>query len=309
MACVRGMSSKAATANPVTSMGSATSAFWHMAYIRAALMSHRLCSCSMSSGLIASSTIGLPSSDDARRSTTPRESGGRSRRSTSGVPPARRLPGRRGSGSVRPRDWPRRTRLLLVRGADHVLDGDASLGTRALHLGEIHSKLLSLLLGRLRGVGLLPISPGGTLSLLGGLSRGVLGLLSGASGGFLRLARRLPRGVLYSFGHLSDLAGHLPHGARGLVGNLLHGILGSSLVPAGDLLRRLSDGLGDLLHGIAQIRDLQVQDTPVGAELQGDEAAGLVLDGTRYHSLFVGGLLLDRQVGDVAHYVLVHEVA
>ena len=38
-ACLRGISSNAATANDVTSRGSATPAFWHMAYILAALTS------------------------------------------------------------------------------------------------------------------------------------------------------------------------------------------------------------------------------------------------------------------------------
>src|SRR5215218_8262603 len=151
-------------------------------------------------------------------------------------------------------------RLLLVRCARHVLDGDAPLGSRALHLREIHAQFLGLLLGRLGSVGFFsPASPSGILSLLGG-----------ASSSLLRLARRLPRGVLHPLGCLSDLTGHLPHGTLRLVGNLSHCVLGSSLVSAGDLLCGLPDGLGNLLHGFAQIGDLQVQNVPVGSDLQGD---------------------------------------
>src|SRR5919202_2781908 len=65
---------------------------------------------------------------------------------------------------------PRSGSSSLVGCARHVLDGDASLGARALQLGEVHPKLLCLLLGRLRGIGLfLPASPGSDLRLLSGL--------------------------------------------------------------------------------------------------------------------------------------------
>jgi hypothetical protein len=46
----------------------------------------------------------------------------------------------------------------LVGRADHVLDGDAPLGACALYLREVHPKLLGLLLGCTRSVGLLLLS-------------------------------------------------------------------------------------------------------------------------------------------------------
>src|SRR5215207_9590653 len=186
----------------------------------------------------------------------------------------------------------------LTGGARYVLDRDASACARALHLGEVYPQLLCLLPGGIRGVGfLLPASPGGVLSLLSGLPRGILGLLGRPLGGVLGLLDGPSGGVLC------------------LPGGLSHGLLWPSstfLVPTGELLGGLSDGLGDLLDGLPEVGNLQVEDAPVGAELQGDEAAGLVLYGARRLTLFVGGLLIALrrwQVGDVAHYVLVHEVA
>jgi hypothetical protein len=60
----------------------------------------------------------------------------------------------------------------LVGGSDHVLDGDAPLGACALYLREVHPKLLGLLLGGPRSVGLLLLS---LLLLL--TAGGLLGLL------------------------------------------------------------------------------------------------------------------------------------
>src|SRR5829696_1849138 len=138
--------------------------------------------------------------------------------------------------------------LPLVGGARHVLYGDASFCSGALHLGKVDPQLLGLLLGRLRGVGLfLAASPTGcALSLLGSLPRGVLGLLGGTPGGFLGLARRLPSGllhlarslarsILHSLRRLPGLPEHSPDGICGLPSDLPHGFLGSSafLPPAG----------------------------------------------------------------------------
>src|SRR5215210_379463 len=149
-ACLSGMSSKAAIASPVTSMGSGTPAFWHMAYILAALTSRRLCSCMTPTWLFPSSTIVLPLSDEK----SPRP-----------------LSGDAG-----------RVRLLLVRGAHHVLDGDASVGAGTLDLGEVHPHFLRLLLGCLRGVRLLlGLTAAGLLRLGAALLHDLLGDL------FLRL--------------------------------------------------------------------------------------------------------------------------
>jgi hypothetical protein len=128
-------------------------------------------------------------------------------------------------------------RLLLVRGALHVPDGDAPVGPGALHLGEVHAHLLGLLLGGLRGVrlllaslllassGLLGRLPRGLLPLLGRLPGGVLGLLGGPSGGLLGLARDLPGLVGGLPGYLLGLARNLPY----LIGDSAQG---TSAAPA-----------------------------------------------------------------------------
>jgi hypothetical protein len=58
----------------------------------------------------------------------------------------------------------------LVGGSDHVLDGDAASGVCAFYLRKVHPKLLGLLLGCPRSVGLLVLSllltAGGLLGLL-----------------------------------------------------------------------------------------------------------------------------------------------
>jgi hypothetical protein len=114
-------------------------------------------------------------------------------------------------------------RLLLVRGGLHVPDGDAPTSPGTLHLGEVHTQLLGLLLGRLRGVrllaalllassGLLGCLPRYLLSSLGCLPRCLLSLLGCLTGGILGLARNLsglirdlPRCLLGLARHLSDL--------------------------------------------------------------------------------------------------------
>jgi hypothetical protein len=61
----------------------------------------------------------------------------------------------------------------LVGGSDHVLDGDAASGVCAFYLRKVHPKLLALLLGGPRSVGLLLLS----LLLLLLTAGGLLGLL------------------------------------------------------------------------------------------------------------------------------------
>src|SRR5215203_3012007 len=72
------------------------------------------------------------------------------------------------------------------------------------------------------------------------------------------------------------------------------------------LLRTL---FGDLLYRVAQIGELQVQEASVRSELQVEELSALLRHGTHRVPLFVGVLLLRRELGDVAHYVLVDQLA
>src|SRR5215203_317337 len=72
------------------------------------------------------------------------------------------------------------------------------------------------------------------------------------------------------------------------------------------LLRTL---LGDLLYGIAQIGELQVQEASVRSELQVEELSALLRHGTHGVPLFVGVLLLRRELCHVARYVLVDQLA
>ncbi len=112
-----------------------------------------------------------------------------------------------------------------------------------LHLGEVHTQLLSLLLGGLRSVRLLLLASSGLLgrllSLLGCLTSGVLCLLGRLSGRLLSL-----------LGHLSGLIGDLSCRLLGLPrrlsGHVLR-LLGGSLCGLLDLLLGL---LGSLLHGV-----------------------------------------------------------
>src|SRR5215203_3919036 len=72
------------------------------------------------------------------------------------------------------------------------------------------------------------------------------------------------------------------------------------------LLRTL---LGDLLYRVAQIGELQVQEASVRSKLQVEKLSALLRHGTHRVSLFVGVLLLRRELCDVAHYVLVDQLA
>src|SRR3712207_150085 len=102
---------------------------------------------------------------------------------------------------------------LLVCGTDNVPDSDAALGSGALHLGEVHAQLLSLLLGGLRGVRLL-LAPAG---LLGSLARRLLSLLGCLTGGLLSLLSCLTGDLLGLASDLSCLVGRLTRGLLGLV--------------------------------------------------------------------------------------------
>src|SRR5215218_77371 len=95
----------------------------------------------------------------------------------------------------------------LVGRTGHVLDGDAPLGACALYLRDIHPKLLGLLLGGLRSVGLL------LLGLLLLLAAGLLGLLGDPT-----------HSVLRTLGFLACLIGYLAGGLLGLLECLVYRI-------------------------------------------------------------------------------------
>ncbi len=152
---------------------------------------------------------------------------------------------------------------LLVRGADHVPDGDAALGSGALHLGEVHAQLLSLLLGGLRSVGLLLsalllatllLAAAGLLGslarrllpLLGCLTGGLLSLLSCLTDGLLSLLSCLTGRVLRLLGRLPRLVGRLTCDLSGLIGCLTGSLLGLVGSLAGRVLRLTGD-LPDLI--------------------------------------------------------------
>jgi hypothetical protein len=121
-----------------------------------------------------------------------------------------------------------------------------------------------------------------------------LGLIRNSSDGVLNPLHRLP----------------------GLVGHLACSLLRSSSALLLLLLRIAGlGGAGLLLYGLfghCGGRDLQVEEAPIWADLQLDEGSRLVLDGARGLPLLVRGplgALGSRQVGDVAHYLLVYGVA
>jgi hypothetical protein len=96
------------------------------------------------------------------------------------------------------------TPRLLVGRADNVPDGYAAPCSGTLHLGEIDTEFLGLLLGCMRGVRLLLLLPaGGLLSLLGGLPCGLLTLLGSLGGGVLRLLSRTSGSILGLSGYLT----------------------------------------------------------------------------------------------------------
>jgi hypothetical protein len=155
-------------------------------------------------------------------------------------------------------------RLLLVRGALHVPDGDAPVGPGALHLGEVHAHLLGLLLGGLRGVrlllaslllaslllassGLLGRLTRGLLPLLGRLPCGVLGLLGGPSGGLLGLPRNLAGLVGGLTGYFLGLAGNLTY----LIGDSAQGTSAALLTAAGEPAGEPAYGLLGLARDLA----------------------------------------------------------
>jgi hypothetical protein len=154
-------------------------------------------------------------------------------------------------------------------------------------LGEVHTQLLGLLLGGLRGVrlllaalllglagclsGLICDLAGGLLSLSGCLSGSVLSLLGRSSRGILGLARHLaglirdlPRGLLGLARHLSDLIRESAQGTSAApllaageptygVLDALDGLPGLSGDLAGGILglaRHLSDLIGGLSRGL-----------------------------------------------------------
>jgi hypothetical protein len=166
-------------------------------------------------------------------------------------------------------------RLLLVRGLLHVPYGDAAPCSRALHLGDIHTQFLGLLLGCLRGVrlllaSLLLLASRGLLGLAGCLSRGLLGLSGCLSGCLLCLARRLSgligylsRCLLGLARHLADLIGESAQGtsaallaagepAYGVLDalNSLSGLIGGLSRCLLGLARHLSGLIGDLSRGL-----------------------------------------------------------
>jgi hypothetical protein len=124
----------------------------------------------------------------------------------------------------------------------------------------------------------------------------------------LRLVRYPSDGVLRPLHGLPSLVGSLPRGIlRPSSLLLLLLLLASSALGLGGARRLLSG-----LFGLGGRRNLQVEEAAILTELQADEGARLVLDGARRLSLLVGGPLSalgPRQIGDVAHYLLVDRVA
>jgi hypothetical protein len=153
-------------------------------------------------------------------------------------------------------------RLLLVRGLLHVPYGDAAPCSRALHLGDIHTQFLGLLLGCLRGVrlllaSLLLLASRGLLGLAGCLSRGLLGLSGCLSGCLLCLARRLSgligylsRCLLGLARHLADLIGESAQGTSAAL--LAAGEPAYGVLDALNSLSGLIGGLSRCLLGLAR---------------------------------------------------------
>src|SRR5215218_4739658 len=155
-----------------------------------------------------------------------------------------------------------------VRGARHVPDGDAPFGPGPLHLGEIHTQLISLLPGGVRDVQVLP---GCVLSLLGGLARSVLGTLRSLAGligdlpcsalgllgsppsGVLSLLGDSSSGVLDALGGLPGLICHLARGLLGLLGRLVYRVV-ESLV-----MGRLVESALDLRVGVDHLLQLRLR--------------------------------------------------
>jgi hypothetical protein len=139
---------------------------------------------------------------------------------------------------------------LLVQSAHHVLDGDAVLRTRALHLGEVHAELLGFLLRGVRGFRLLS-APRPLLCRLLTLLGYLLALLGSLSCRVLRLSGHLTRGILRLLRGLSRLIGHLPGRVLGLtrdLSGLIRGLPRHLLGLVGHLPGRVLHALGYLPH-------------------------------------------------------------
>jgi hypothetical protein len=130
-------------------------------------------------------------------------------------------------------------------------------------------------------------------------------------------AGETPYEALRLVGYPSDGVLRPLHGLPSLLGSLPCGILRSSLVLL-LLLASSTLGLGGArrllcgLFGLGGRRNLQVEEAAILTELQADEGAWLVYDGARRLSLLVGGPLSTlgpRQIGYVAHYLLIDRVA
>jgi hypothetical protein len=109
-------------------------------------------------------------------------------------------------------------------------------------------------------------------------------------------------------GYSSDGVLRSLHSLPGLVGHLACSVLRSSATTLGFGGAGFLDGLLSL----GGRGDLQVEEAPVGAELQADEGAGFVLDGAGSLSLLVGGplgALRAGKISDVAYYLLGDRVA
>jgi hypothetical protein len=143
------------------------------------------------------------------------------------------------------------TPRLLVGRADNVPDGYAAFCSGTLHLGEIDTEFLGLLLGCMRGVRQLLVLPaGGLLSLLGGLPCGLLTLLGSLSGGVLRLLSCTSGSILGLSRDLACLLGRLSSGFLGLSGYLTGGVLRLLGHPLRDLLHLLLGLLDGLAHRV-----------------------------------------------------------
>jgi hypothetical protein len=103
------------------------------------------------------------------------------------------------------------TPRLLVGSADHIPDGDAEHCSGTLHLGEVNTQLLGLLLGCMRGVRLLLASAALVLAFALLASFFLLFISATAAGETAGQTAHGVRGLLCrSSRNLSCLVGHLP---------------------------------------------------------------------------------------------------
>jgi hypothetical protein len=152
------------------------------------------------------------------------------------------------------------TPRLLVGRADNVPDGYAAPCSGTLHLGEIDTEFLGLLLGCMRGVRLL-LPAGGLLSLLGGLPCGLpcglLTLLGSLGGGVLRLLSRTSGSILGLSGYLTGgvlrLLGHPLRDLLHLLLGLLDGLVRDPAQGSAALLLALLTPAGQATNGILHL--------------------------------------------------------